>query len=567
MAQSSPSPAGRPSVTPALFVYGPIAALVALQWVATIAVGPGTLSVSMAVTATILGVAAALWLRARLLAPLRDATAYLARISQERADLTERCPVPNESLLGESMHHLTTFVGRIQDMVTDTRQMSVGIAIGATRMTKLMNGTAVSARQQGELTDVIFNASNEVSGAMGTITQHTESLAKSTDHNLATARDSYDELLQVVERIHGISSRLSAFTTTVQELSSTSRSIREIGMLINDISDQTNLLALNAAIEAARAGEVGRGFAVVADEVRKLAEKVKSATGVISESTSNMINLVENTLGETERINEDAQHTREVVERSSTKFQTMVSDFGVMTSQLGEITEAMQGLGRTNADINGKVTEIHDLSQDAGRKMTESLEQSRELRDSTERVQSLVARFRLGASAFDRVFAITEDYRNRIEAWFEEQAAQGLDLFDINYQAVPGSDPPKFRTSYDTRIEDGLRKFLDAILGEMDGLRYSFCVDHNGYTPSHNTKYSQPATGDRAKDLLHSRVKRKFDDDTGLRAARSTTESLLQSYMRDTGELLDDLSLPIHVGGRHWGALRVGFEPSLLLTN
>lgn len=567
MAQSSSSPIARSTANPAWFVYGPLAALVALQWVAVFTIGSGMLRVSVAVVATIVGVAAALWLRARLLAPLHDATVYLGRISQVRADLTEHCPVADQSLLGEPMRHLGTFMGRIQDMVTDTRQMSVGIAIGATRMTKLMNGTAVSARQQGELTDVIFNASNEVSGAMGTITQHTESLAKSTDHNLATARDSYDELLQVVERIHGISSRLSAFTTTVQELSSTSRSIREIGMLINDISDQTNLLALNAAIEAARAGEVGRGFAVVADEVRKLAEKVKSATGVISESTSNMISLVENTLGETERINEDAQHTREVVERSSIKFQTMVSDFGVMTSQLGEITEAMQGLGRTNADINGKVTEIHDLSQDTGRKMTESLEQSRELRDSTERVQSLVARFRLGASAFDRVFAIAEDYRNRIETWFEEQAAQGVDLFDMNYQTVPGSDPPKFRTSYDTRIEDGLRKFLDAVLGEMEGLRYSFCVDRNGYTPSHNTKYSQPVTGDRAKDLLHSRVKRKFDDDTGLRAARSTTESLLQSYMRDTGELLDDLSLPIHIGGRHWGALRVGFEPALLLKN
>jgi len=126
---------------------------------------------------------------------------------------------------------------------------------------------------------------------------------------------------------------------------------------------------------------------------------------------------------------------------------------------------------------------------------------------------------------------------------------------------VPGSDPPKYRTSYDARIEDGLRRFLDGILGEMDGLRYSFCVDVNGFTPSHNTKYSRAPTGDRATDLLHSRVKRKFDDDTGLRAARSTTESLLQSYMRDTGELLDDLSMPIHVGGQHWG--RCGSASSL----
>lgn len=567
MDQSSSARPGRPLPRAFLPAYGLIGVLVLLPWGAILAGTSGAIAVSLAILSTLAGLAAVWWLRTRVVAPLDAATAYLGRISQLRADLTEPCPAVAGSVLGEPMNHVATLVDRVRSMVTDTRQMSVGIAIGATRMTKLMNGTAVSARHQGELTDVIFNASNEVSSAMGTITQHTESLAKSTDHNLDTARQSYDELLQVVERIHGISTRLSAFTTTVQELSSTSRSIREIGILINDISDQTNLLALNAAIEAARAGEVGRGFAVVADEVRKLAEKVKSATGVISESTSNMIHLVENTLGETERINEDAQHTREVVERSSTKFQTMVSDFGVMTNQLGEITEAMQGLARTNTDINGKVTEIHDLSQDAGRKMTESLEQSRELRDSTERVQSLVARFRLGSSAFDRVFAIAEDYRDRIEAWLTEQAGQGLDLFDTNYQPIPGSDPPKFRTSYDTRIEDGLRKHLDGVLGEMDGLRYSFCVDQNGYTPSHNTKYSQPPSGDRAKDLLHSRVKRKFDDDTGLRAARSTTESLLQSYMRDTGELLNDLSLPIHIGGRHWGALRVGFEPSLLLTN
>jgi methyl-accepting chemotaxis protein len=31
--------------------------------------------------------------------------------------------------------------------------------------------------------------------------------------------------------------------------------------------------------------------------------------------------------------------------------------------------------------------------------------------------------------------------------------------------------------------------------------------------------------------------------------------------MRDTGEILCDLSVPLTVGGRHWGALRVGFDP------
>jgi len=167
----------------------------------------------------------------------------------------------------------------------------------------------------------------------------------------------------------------------------------------------------------------------------------------------------------------------------------------------------------TNAGIHGKVMEIHSLSQDATQQMTESLSQSRELRDATEKVQGLVARFRLGSSAFDRVFAVAQQYRDRIEAWLGEQADAGVDLFDRNYQPLPNADRAKYRTGYDVRVEDGLRKLLDAILNEMEGLRYSFCVDENGYTPSHNTKYSRPISGDRAQDLLHSRVKRKFDDD------------------------------------------------------
>jgi methyl-accepting chemotaxis protein len=86
-------------------------------------------------------------------------------------------------------------------------------------------------------------------------------------------------------------------------------------------------------------------------------------------------------------------------------------------------------------------------------------------------------------------------------------------------------------------------------------------VDENGYAPTHNSKFAQPLTGDHEHDLKASRDKRMFDDPTGIRAARNTREFLLQTYMRDTGEILCDLSVPLTVGGRHWGALRVGFDP------
>jgi len=36
---------------------------------------------------------------------------------------------------------------------------------------------------------------------------------------------------------------------------------------------------------------------------------------------------------------------------------------------------------------------------------------------------------------------------------------------------------------------------------------------------------------------------------------------LLQTYKRDTGKIMHDLSVPIFVGGRHWSGFRIGYLP------
>lgn len=48
------------------------------------------------------------------------------------------------------------------------------------------------------------------------------------------------------------------------------------------------------------------------------------------------------------------------------------------------------------------------------------------------------------------------------------------------------------------------------------------------------------------------------------KVAASTKPLLLQTYRRDMGGgkfvLMKDLSAPIHVNGRHWGAFRMGLR-------
>ena len=82
----------------------------------------------------------------------------------------------------------------------------------------------------------------------------------------------------------------------------------------------------------------------------------------------------------------------------------------------------------------------------------------------------------------------------------------------------------------------------------------------NGYFPTHNRKFSQALTGDYEKDLANNRTKRIFSDRTGSRCGSHTDAFLLQTYKRDTGEVMHDMSIPIYVNGRHWGGFRVGYR-------
>jgi methyl-accepting chemotaxis protein len=509
--------------------------------------------------------AGGLMARMRMLRPIREMTAAFAEFGAGRGDLSREIGLSSHRELRPLAEALNAFLARVRELIFDVRRSSVSIAIESAKMGRRIQDTSGSASEQGNLTAVIFTSSGEVHGAIGSVSQNASAISTATAAHVDAAQASYGELLDVTERIRQIGERLNQFNTTVRELARHSAGIRDIGLLINDISDQTNLLALNAAIEAARAGEVGRGFAVVADEVRKLAEKVKSATGTIAENAEHIMGLVSSTQSETEKINADAEHTREVVQKSSGNFERLVQGFSVMNRQLQEISAAIRNLETANAHIHEQVSQIQGLSANVSTQMKDSESSSRDLSTVTEGVFEVVSRFQIGDSAFDRSLRATEEYRDRIASYLSEQLDQGVNVFDRQYQPIRGTQPQKYRTSYDQKIESRLQDLFEELMQRVDGCAFAIAVDTNGYAPTHIKKASRPLTGDPAVDLLQSRDKRMFNKPTELRAASNTGPTLMQTYLRDTGEVLVDLSMPIMLGGRHWGALRVGFSPLALI--
>jgi methyl-accepting chemotaxis protein len=93
-----------------------------------------------------------------------------------------------------------------------------------------------------------------------------------------------------------------------------------------------------------------------------------------------------------------------------------------------------------------------------------------------------------------------------------------------------------------------------------------FCVAwaRGGYLPTHNPNYRQPQGPDPVWNNANCRNRRLFNDRAVSKVAANTKPFLLQTYRRDMGGgnfvLMKDLSSPIFVGGRHWGAFRMGFR-------
>jgi len=493
-------------------------------------------------------------------AAAEDVAGQLTDIIEARIPLSHRLSGSHPIIA-----HINRLTAMFRGILIRTRSMSAQAAIGAAKMSVLVKCALEGSTSQGALTAQIFSMSQQASVAASTVHMNSASISEISSANLSVAENALKKLREITDRVADVSQRLEGFKKTVRMLGESASQISKISLLITDFSDQTNLLALNAAIEAAHAGEQGRGFAVVADEVRKLSKSVKSAANTISTNITEMITLVKDTSDKSSDIDNSIQRSRSLAEESVADFEGMTIELKNTSTKIAEISAAIDSLKTCNYAVHEIAEKIQASSNNVVKQVQTSESYAVEQREAAERVQGMLARFKTGDTLFDRIVDIAEIYRGQVAAHLEQLASQGVNVFDQNYRPIPNSNPKRYRTVYDHMCEKTLQAGGDAALADDAGIIYALAVDFNGYAPAHNSKFSHPPTGDYATDLARTRHKRIFDDLVGLKLARNTQPSLFQTYIRDTGETLGDLSMPVFVHGKHWGAVRFGFDPKVVV--
>jgi methyl-accepting chemotaxis protein len=439
------------------------------------------------------------------------------------------------------------------------------LAINSAEVSFFLAQLSKSIENSGNDVDRLATAAEQMSVNSKQINDSAGLASQQANQAMIASTESSNQLSENITVVNHLNESVHNASEKIKSLEQKALEIQSITDVIDGISSQTNLLALNAAIEAARAGEQGRGFAVVADEVRALAAKTATATKQIGD----MLNQISNETNETTSVMTTiVQQTDSVVHTMTDLSQSFADINQLMTDSSAasdHISQALNEQDLAAAEISSSVVNLHEFLMSKSKETKTVSNQAQKLSTGTESIFINLSELE-GDTLVNKMSKQAELAAKQVSELFEQSITNNKisqqQLFDFNYKPLGDTKPPKFTTSFDQFTDKNLPSIQEPLLQNFSEMIYAGSVDINGYFPTHNKCFSKPLTGNAEVDMMTSRTKRMFNDATGIRCAKNTDKFLLQTYKRDTGEIMHDVSAPIFVQGKHWGAFRIGFKAS-----
>ncbi|AOY86977.1 chemotaxis protein [Marinobacter salinus] len=446
-----------------------------------------------------------------------------------------------------------TLAGSADQNAISAAQVSFAADQLKLRLDRQVEETAQMADYAGQITETVRESSEQAKEASAMAHQASE-----------TSGEGRQALIEAIESVRQVHQQSGENLRLIQELSEKSNKIQGVTTTIQSIAEQTNLLALNAAIEAARAGDQGRGFAVVADEVRQLAGRTAHATGEVAETLQEIRSDTTLIVSRIEDLARSVEEGLTSVESVGERLDQIRDQSDRVQQQVARIAEIDQNNEQSLEQVFSAIETVRDQISESDSSVASLAEQAATLMELAEKANASFA-LNSEASYHRAFFDQAKSGAEQIGALFEQAIQDGKlsesALFDKKREPIPNTHPPKYSSAFDRFTDQHLPAVQEQVKNAHEAMVFAAACAPDGYIPTHNRDFAHAPTGDPKVDLVKSRSKRLFNDRTGIRCGSHTQDMLLQTYRRDTGEIMHDLSVPIYVNGKHWGGFRLGYRP------
>lgn len=462
-------------------------------------------------------------------------------------------------------HQTLTAASTVMDprLASDTGELAVGCADVGGQIEEVA----------GELTDQV-EALVRLERVTADLEADQAQVARATEEAKVLSAKAAENIAASAQQISGTVAEFAQLTDLIERLgthvtnfAAAMEQVKGVSASIETIAKTTNMLALNAAIEAERAGDAGRTFAVVASEVKKLASHTRAATEEIRRTVGSLSSEAEGLVREISAGVEESHRAEQGFERISDALGRAIDLVGLVDGQSDQIA-------RSANLIHGNSQQVRSALQEFGQRVRISADRLVETHAHVDRLEGLSNQLFhglvvSGASPEDWKFvSYATERRDAVLALTERALGDGTltmtQLFDTDYQLIPGSKPERFKTRLWDWAHAHWQPILDGIARFDERIISTACTSKEGYLPTHLSIYSREPTGDVAHDTRYCRNGRRFFDAVDAKAKASEEPFFMAVYRREGDgsyyDVVRNVYVPLHFHGQRWGDLEISYR-------
>ncbi|GGI46651.1 methyl-accepting chemotaxis protein [Paenibacillus marchantiophytorum] len=293
--------------------------------------------------------------------------------------LTVRSNYTMKDEIGQLGTSFDIMMEKITLLVQQTSTSAQQVLETAAELTNSSKTTANAARE-------IALATEEISGGAAGLATESERGNELTHHiglqmknvieanfemgTAATDVQSSSELgtkymAELIDKTSLTEEMIRSMVNKVDNLKDSTRSIRQILDVLNNMTKQTNILSLNATIEAARAGTAGKGFMVVADEIRKLADQSKQSIYVVGQITEKIQVEINETVKVLSTATPIFKQQIQAVKEADTIFKQVTAHMGGFIVQLSTVSDSISTLEQSQEVLSDAMMNVSAVAEES----------------------------------------------------------------------------------------------------------------------------------------------------------------------------------------------------------